>query len=49
MALMSIGKFSEAVSLTQVYSRMPHKINSKRHRYCLIEQINDYLKEVKSS
>lgn len=46
---MSIGIFSEAVGLTQVYSRMLYKINSKGYRYCLIEQINDYLKEVKSS
>ena len=54
---MSIGKPSEAVNFTQVYSRMLHKsgesvptkISFKGHHYYLIEQLNDYLKEVKSS
>lgn len=49
MGLMLIGKFSEAVSLAQIYLRMPYKISSKEHRYYLIEQLSDYLKEVKSS
>lgn len=53
MALMSIGKFSEAVGLTQVYLRMLHKsgelvpakISSKGHRYYSTEQLNDYLEK----
>ena len=53
MALMSIGKFSEAVGLTQVYLRMLHrsgelvpaKISAKGHRYYSTEQLNEYLEK----
>jgi len=49
MELMSIGKLSEVVGLTQVYLKMLRKTNSKGHHYYSVEQSNSCLKEVKSS